>query len=271
MHSHEFQITLEFAFLLGVIHALEPGHGKTAMLVYLLGEKRNPWQPVIMGLSTAISHCISLFAIAFAVHLAHHVVTGDHHHEETVSRLLPWVSAVMIISVGLLLLYRAIRGRQTKCCQHDHAETDHLETAHHASEHHHENCGCGNLVQLNSTACSTAEIAETDTKEQKPKSNYKTTALLGMAVGLLPCPSALAAYFSSLSTSSTAAAYLIIALFAAGIACSLVVVGFILQHFGEKFGHKLMKKSRFPWAYAQALFILCMGIFYSIRLITPDI
>jgi len=254
MHHHEYQITLEFAFLLGVIHALEPGHGKTAMLVYLLGEKRNPWQPVIMGLSTAISHCVSLFAIAFAVHLAHHVVTGDHHHEETVSKILPWVSAVLIMSVGLLLLYRAIRGRQTNCCEHHHGP----------AEHNHANCGCEPLVQLEATDNPATEISA-----EKSKSNYKTTALLGMAVGLLPCPSALAAYFSSLSTGSTAAAYLIIALFAAGIASSLVVVGFTLQQFGEKLGNKLMQKSKFPWAYAQALIILCMGIFYSFRLFYP--
>ena len=248
MHHHEYQITLEFAFLLGVIHALEPGHGKTAMLVYLLGEKRNPWQPIIMGLSTAISHCVSLFAIAFAVHLAHHVVTGDHHHEETVSKILPWVSAVLIMSVGLLLLYRAIRGRQTNCCRHNH-----------------ESCGCESLVQLEAS-----DTPATETTAEKPKSNYKTTALLGMAVGLLPCPSALAAYFSSLSTGSTAAAYLIIALFAAGIASSLVAVGFALQQFGEIFGHKLMQKSRFPWAYAQAIIILCMGMYYSFRLFNPE-
>ena len=36
MHSHE--LTLGFAFGLGAIHALEPGHGKTAMLLYLAGE-----------------------------------------------------------------------------------------------------------------------------------------------------------------------------------------------------------------------------------------
>ena len=78
MHSHE--LTLGFAFGLGAIHALEPGHGKTAMLLYLAGERKSFLHPMVMGLSSALSHSISLIAIAAMVHLTHHLVTGDHHH-----------------------------------------------------------------------------------------------------------------------------------------------------------------------------------------------
>ena len=58
MHSHE--LTLGFAFGLGAIHALEPGHGKTAMLLYLAGERKSFLHPMVMGLSSALSHSICL-------------------------------------------------------------------------------------------------------------------------------------------------------------------------------------------------------------------
>ncbi len=69
MHQHSHELTLGLAYFLGALHALEPGHGKTAMLVYLSGERRSYWHPVIMGLSSGIAHSISLIAIALAVHL----------------------------------------------------------------------------------------------------------------------------------------------------------------------------------------------------------
>ena len=68
MHSHE--LTLGLAFTLGALHALEPGHGKTAMLLYLAGERRSLLHPLVMGLSSALSHSVSLIGIAAMVHLS---------------------------------------------------------------------------------------------------------------------------------------------------------------------------------------------------------
>jgi len=251
MHQHTHDLTLGLAFLLGALHALEPGHGKTAMYVYLLGGKRSAWHPFVMGLSTAISHSLSLFTIAFAVHLAHHVVTGDHHHEENVSTILPWISALLVVAVGCYLLRQAIRGKQVRCCSH------------HGGGHQHEHdCSASpDLVALEAPANATSVEPE-----PAPRTSYKTTALLGMAVGLLPCPSALAAYFTGLSTGSPAAAYLIIALFAAGIACSLTLVGLALQLFGERLGQRFAGSSRLPWAHIRAVLIIGMGAFYTARL-----
>ena len=42
MHEHTHNLTLELAFLL--LHALEPGHGMTAMLIYLSKGRRSFWR-----------------------------------------------------------------------------------------------------------------------------------------------------------------------------------------------------------------------------------
>lgn len=97
------------SFFLGALHALEPGHGKTAMFVYLLDGRRSFWHPIVMGLSTAVSHSISLFAIAFGVHLAHHVISGDHNHEGHVSVTLQWISAMLVVAVSGFLMVQAAR------------------------------------------------------------------------------------------------------------------------------------------------------------------
>ena len=99
MHTHD--LTLGLAFGLGALHALEPGHGKTAMLVYFAENRRSLLHPLVVGVSSAVSHSVSLVAIAAVVHLAHHLMTGDHHHENhDVTQLLRWISAGLVLVVG---------------------------------------------------------------------------------------------------------------------------------------------------------------------------
>jgi ABC-type nickel/cobalt efflux system permease component RcnA len=102
-------------------------------------------------------------------------------------------------------------------------------------------------------------------------SGYKTTALLGLAIGLLPCPSALAAYLAGLSTGNAADAYLMIAVFAAGIAFSLTVVGLVLQHASHLLHSSGRERTRASvWTLARALVILGIGLVYCGRVVVQQ-
>ena len=233
MHAHTHELTLGLAFGLGAIHALEPGHGKTAMLVYLTGEKRSFWHPVVMGVSSALAHSVSLVAIAAVVHLTHHLMTGDHDHENVaVTQSLRWVSALLVLAVGGWMFWSAARAKPTKCgCGQHHAHDD----------HHHE--------------------------PKTKTTSYSMSALLGIAFGLLPCPSALAAYFTGMSGGSPVAAYSVIGLFAAGIASSLIAVGIFLQSFGTQWFRTSGRLQTLPWAHIRAGLILAIGFVYLGRLL----
>ena len=229
MHTHD--LTLGLAFGLGALHALEPGHGKTAMLVYLSGEKKSFWHPLVMGLSSALSHSVSLIAIAGVVHLAHHWVIGDHHHEnEAVTEGLRWISAALVICVGIWMCWSAWTEKNNQCGCHSHSKS----CSHNRS----------------------------DELPRDLRASYSRSALLGVAFGLLPCPSAMAAYFSSISVGSPLAAYAVIALFAAGIASSLTVVGIAVQTFGDRFSKRQTKLQNLPWAWIRAILITAVGLFY---------
>jgi nickel/cobalt exporter len=276
--------SLEFAFLLGALHALEPGHGKTAMYVYMLQGRRSLWHPILLGASSALSHSLSLAAIAFAVHLASHAVTGDHHHESYVATTLQWVSAGLVLAIGMYLLVQAARGRQSKCCsQHEKEAHGHhdgtIETDSHGAcchghshdhdcvSHSHDQEPTSELVQLKT---STADVDQPQAPE-RTKGDLRITALLGLGVGLLPCPSALAAYFAGLSSGDMTSAWLTIGLFAGGIAVSISAVGLLLQYFGTKLGGRLDKLAN-PnvWAWGRAVVILCVGAVYLGRLLLVD-
>jgi nickel/cobalt transporter (NicO) family protein len=232
MHVHSHEFTLGLAFLLGALHAIEPGHGKTAMLVYLAGGRRSFWHPIVMGLSSGLAHTVSLGIIALAVHLTHHLVSGDHAHEnEYVTDMLRWFSAILILGVGGWMWWSADRQRPITCgCkQHQHA------------------------------ACE-------DKKKGERATSYSMSALLGVAFGLLPCPSALAAYFASMSAGNLLSAYAAIGLFATGIACSLALIGIALQHAGTKWLQRPNRFSKLPWPHIRAAIVLSIGIFYLVRM-----
>lgn len=231
MHDHAHELTLGLAFFLGAVHALEPGHGKTAMLVYLSGERKGFWHPIVMGVSSGVAHSASLVAIALVVHLTQHAVTGDHHHEdENVVSAMQWISGGLVLAVGCWMLVSAIRSKPATCgCKHQSPNGD----------------------------C--------EPKRQSKKRSYSMSALLGVAFGLLPCPSALAAYFTSMSTGAPVAAYAVIGLFAAGIASSLTLVGLLVQRFGDRLYNRKGRLARLPWPYIRACLILAVGTLYMYR------
>ena len=151
MHDHSNELTLGIAFFLGASHALEPGHSKTAMLIYLSEGRRSFWHPIVMGVSSALAHSVSLLVIASLVHLARHIATGDHDHDnETLTQSLQWVSAILILCVGAWMLRTALRRKPSSCGCKNHRQNE-----------------CG--VTSGQTA-----------------SSYSMSALLGIAFGLLP-------------------------------------------------------------------------------------
>lgn len=231
MHTHE--LTLGLAFGLGALHALEPGHGKTAMLAYFASERGSLIHPVIAGISSAVSHSFSLMGIAAIVHLTHHLITGDHHHDnDTVTRAMQWISAGLIVVVGIWMLWSAWRATPAKC-------------------------GCSGHQR---TCEPTATDSTSDTR-----AGYSKSALLGVAFGLLPCPSAMAAYFTSMSEGSPVAAYAVIGLFAAGIATSLSVTGIVMQTLGRRLSRRSWQLPRAPLAYIRGGLITGIGLLYLLR------
>ena len=236
MHTHD--LTLGLAFGLGALHALEPGHGKTAMLAYFASERGSLLHPIIVGVSSAVSHSVSLMAIAAVVHLTHHLITGDHHHEnDVVTHGMRWVSAGLIVLVGLWMFWSARKSTPVTCGCGSH---------HHPHEHSHDD-------------------PESTVSQRKRVNGYSKSAVLGIAFGLLPCPSAMAAYFSSMSEGSPIAAYAVIGLFAAGIASSLSVTGILMQAFGQRLLQPRWKLSRLPWPYVRAGLITIVGVCYLAR------
>src|SRR5262245_10960858 len=57
-------LVLLIAALHGVLHSVSPGHGKTMVAAYLIGEQGTPRHAIILGLIVTLTHTSAAFAVA---------------------------------------------------------------------------------------------------------------------------------------------------------------------------------------------------------------
>ena len=94
------------ALLLGSIHALAPGHGKTVMAAYIVGERGTWRHAALIGLSVTATHTAGV--VALGVILTTTTVAAPE-------RLYPWfglMSGLLLAGIGVTLVRRALRNRR---------------------------------------------------------------------------------------------------------------------------------------------------------------
>ena len=113
------------AFGFGAVHALSPGHGKTLVGAYLVGSRGTPGAALWLGITTTVTHPVTVFALGVATLLASQYVVLDQ-----VYPFLGALSGVAICLVGLKLLSVRLRSGH----HHDHHHHDHSHHDHHHPE-----------------------------------------------------------------------------------------------------------------------------------------
>ncbi|MGE3262941.1 MAG: sulfite exporter TauE/SafE family protein [Bacteriovoracia bacterium] len=229
--GHDLSIFL--CFVLGALHALEPGHGKTAIAAHLVAQK-SLFRPALAALSTAFSHSVSILLIATLVHGILDVTL----QESSNAQLYKWLnlgSGTLLVAVGVWLV---ISQRVGKAAAHG------------------QGCGCPSHG-----ADPTKGVLNLQGIKKHDSLN---TMLLGFAVGLLPCPTALVALSQAIlardwmmiaSVTLTFAAGIFVGLFAVGSFLGLKVAPYVLSV-------PAFKKSSRNFAYLQALVVSATGIWH---------
>jgi nickel/cobalt transporter (NicO) family protein len=100
-------VALGTAVVLGALHALEPGHGKTLVAAYLVGTRGKPAQAASLGLSVAVAHTVGILALAALVVAAQSALPPD-----IVVRWLPPIAAVTIVAIGAWMILGEVRRRE---------------------------------------------------------------------------------------------------------------------------------------------------------------
>jgi ABC-type nickel/cobalt efflux system permease component RcnA len=211
------------ALLLGAVHALSPGHGKTIVGAYLIGSRGTPRHAVFLGLAVTLTHTIGVFALGFATWYASRFVVP-----ERLFPLLSFASALLVLGMGLVLLVQrgraagpALTGRRTPIFHPVHTAR-HVH-AHDFTPHSH---GGGPMHSHLPPGADGERVT------------WKSLAALGISGGLVPCPSAMVLLLAAVALDKTAYGMLLVAVFSIGLALTLTAVGLAFLYARNRFGNR---------------------------------
>lgn len=182
-------VLLLMAAAFGAAHALTPGHGKTLVAAYLVGERGTPWHAVVLGLATTISHTGIVILLAAVLLMLFPGAVPQY-----IQTALGFVGGLMITAMGLWLLLRRLGGG---------ADHIHIGGGHH---HHHG--------------------PETHVDGSVPeKTGWLGVIVLGISGGIVPCWDAIIMLGLAISAQRLWLGLPLLLAFSAGLAAVLVLLG----------------------------------------------
>src|SRR5213079_1689290 len=108
-------ISLAVALFWGAAHALSPGHGKSIVAAYLVGQRGTPRHAVLLGLIVTITHTLGVFGLGLITLLLSQFIVPD--------TLYPWlnlIAGLMVVGIGLSVLRSRLRKRRASGHDHHH-------------------------------------------------------------------------------------------------------------------------------------------------------
>jgi ABC-type nickel/cobalt efflux system permease component RcnA len=190
------------ALALGAAHAMAPGHGKTLMAAYLVGEQGAPRHAIGLGLATATSHTIGVAALGLVT-----LVASETFAPERVYPVLSVISGLTITGIGAVLLARALTRRRSQLSDRGDHDHDHDHHHDHGHEHGH-HLGPG---------------SHTHGGPKHTSLTWKGMAAMGLAGGLVPSASAVVLLLGAVRIGRPLIGLALVGLF--GIGMSAVLVG----------------------------------------------
>jgi nickel/cobalt transporter (NicO) family protein len=215
------------ALLLGAVHALSPGHGKTIVGAYLIGSRGTPRHAAFLGLTVTLTHTLGVFVLGFATLYASRFIVP-----ERLFPILSLLSALLVLGMGLILLIQ--RARMA-------ARLLSGSSAHPPLK----------FVALKSAAAGLHSHGGGPMHSHLPpgaageRVTWKGLAALGVSGGLVPCPSAMVLLLAAVALGKTAYGVLLVLLFSVGLALTLTVVGLAFLYTRNRFS-KRTAAARWP-------------------------
>jgi nickel/cobalt exporter len=189
-------VGLGLSALLGGLHALTPGHGKTLVAAYLIGSRGTVKHAAALGGIITFTHTVSVIAVGLLALLASQLILPG-----VLVPVLEVCAGLLVVALGVQLVRERWRIREgAHHHQHDH---DHHHDHHHEHDHQH-----------------------------LPKV-VKPSDLLAMGVsgGLVPCPEALGVMLVAIGLDRIALGLGLIVAFSLGLAAVLIAIGILLVRF----------------------------------------
>jgi ABC-type nickel/cobalt efflux system permease component RcnA len=220
-------VLIGVCMLLGALHALTPGHGKTMLAAYLVG-RGTPRQAVALGGIVTVTHTSSVLVLGGAVLVAgHYVLPG------VLVPALELLAGAIVLLVGVRIVRRRWQTRNDQR-HHDDGSLGH---------HRHGRPGSADS-DLRDHGQGDREYPDHGHDDHSPRDHERDhergvrrhrrpgrrreLAAMGMSGGLVPCPEALSILIIAVGLHRTGLGLAMIVAFSAGLAAVLVGLGLVL-------------------------------------------
>jgi len=252
-------VAFAIALGLGALHALSPGHGKTVMAAYLVGQRGTVRQAALIGLTVTATHTIGVVLLGIALTVST-VIAPE--------RVIPWLSVasgLLLAAVGLFLLRRAVRAvraarRRAQPAAHTHSNPHDHDHAHHAEhDHGHDHPHDDHAHDVHAhddhahdvhahdhphaAAADHRDEVEADAgwhehggsrHQHAPLDvdqplHWRSLVALGFAGGLVPSPSALVVLLGAIALDRAWFGLVLVLGFGLGMAATLMAAGLLLE------------------------------------------
>jgi ABC-type nickel/cobalt efflux system permease component RcnA len=281
------QLSLAFGILavvisvvLGAAHAIAPGHGKTVMAAYLVGEKGSLRQAGVIAMTVTVTHTAGVLVLGIV--LTTSVVLAPQ-------RIYAWLglaSGLLLAGVGGTLLRRAWQNRQAMARAHghshghdhpDHGRHDHADA--HADHDHpdrghsHDQADQADHADADHDHGHGHDHSHGHSHGHGHHHHHLPTSLgirsliaMGFAGGLVPSPSALVVLLGAVALGRTWFGMLLVLGYGAGMACTLTGVGFALARWRAVFERRgtgrvsMLLRRTVPVATAGLIVLVGLGL-----------
>jgi ABC-type nickel/cobalt efflux system permease component RcnA len=225
MHTdHGFWLLMLLACAYGGAHALTPGHGKTLVAAYLVGERGTIGHAVVLGVVTTLTHTGAVLVLAALLFFLPE--TQRRSFQGYIEQGLGLAMGLMVTAMGFWLLLQRLAGR---------ADHIHIGGGHH---HHHDGAA-----------------------DNGTRVGWWGVIVLGIAGGMIPCGDAVLLLLYTAGHGQLGLVLPALLAFSAGLAGVLVLIGIMVVQV-PRFARSRWGEGRLLRALPilSALFITAMGL-----------
>jgi ABC-type nickel/cobalt efflux system permease component RcnA len=228
---------LSLAALFGAAHALTPGHGKTLVAAYLIGERGTVCHACVLGLVTTLTHTGTVLALAVIL-----LLFFPQAVPKDVQAVLGLVGGLLVAGMGFWLLLRRLSGG-----------ADHVHLGGHGHHHHHSGGHADHCHDEDGHVHALAAPSQAV--------SWWGLVILGMSGGIVPCWDAILMLGFAISAQRLWLGVPLLLAFSAGLASVLILIGIGVVYFK---GFATSRWGSGPWVRAlplvSAVLVTGMGL-----------
>jgi ABC-type nickel/cobalt efflux system permease component RcnA len=206
-------LALALAVVLGAIHALAPGHGKTVMAAYLVGQRGSLRQAGVIAITVTTTHTVGVLILGVVLSASTTLAS---------EAIYPWLglaSGAMLAAVGFNLMRRAWASRRGRAGGEGHTHVHTHTHDHQPAQPHPHSHGLGRPH---------SHGPHLDTALADGPMSRRTLVAMGVAGGMVPSPSALVVLLGAIALGRAWFGVVLVVGYGLGMAFTLTAAGLLL-------------------------------------------